>query len=184
MVIQNKGFIKIFLVSIGIIIGFSSFRTVILNVGGPRYFEITKDTITGKVVAITDGDTFKLLTKDSILYRIRIANIDCPEKKQPFSKRAKQFTSEAIFGKNVKVEILSTDRYGRLIGIVIYNDSLILNNELVKNGMAWHYIKYSDDEDLQKLEDEARASKVGLWQDKNAIPPWEWRSNKKNKTNK
>jgi endonuclease YncB( thermonuclease family) len=184
MVIRNKGFIKILLVSIGIIIGLSSFRTEILNVGEPRYFELTKDTITGKVVAITDGDTFKLLSKDSIIHRIRIANIDCPERKQPFSKRAKQFTSEAIFGKNVKVEILSTDRYGRYIGIVIYNDSLILNNELVKNGMAWLYIKYSDDKVLQKLEDEARARKVGLWQDKNATPPWEWRAHKKKKTNK
>jgi endonuclease YncB( thermonuclease family) len=178
------GFNRILVISLGIIVGFGSFRTEILDVGKPRYFEITKDTITGKVVAITDGDTFKLLTKDSILHRIRIANIDCPEKKQPFSKRAKQFTSEAIFGKNVKVEILNTDRYGRYIGIVIYNDSLILNNELVRNGMAWHYIKYSNDEVLQKLEDEARARKVGLWQDKNAIPPWEWRSNKKKKTNK
>jgi endonuclease YncB( thermonuclease family) len=145
---------------------------------------VQEQFIEGKVVAITDGDTFKLLTKDSILYRIRIANIDSPERKQPFSKRAKQFTSGAIFGKNVKVEILNTDRYGRLIGIVIYNDSMILNDELVRNGMAWHYIKYSNDEVLQKLEDDARARKIGLWQDKNAIPPWEWRASKKKKTNK
>jgi endonuclease YncB( thermonuclease family) len=147
------------------------------------YLKITKDTITGKVVAITDGDTFKLLTRDSILHRIRIANIDCPERKQPFSKRAKQFTSEAIFGKNVKVEILSTDRYGRYIGNVIYDDSLVLGEELLKHGYAWHYIKYSKDVGLQKLEDKARANKVGLWQDKNAIPLWEWRAHKKKKTN-
>jgi endonuclease YncB( thermonuclease family) len=142
-----------------------------------------KDTIIkGKVVSITDGDTFKLLSQDSTLHRIRIANVDCPEKKQPFSTKAKQFSSNAVFGKYVKVDVLSTDRYGRLIGIVIYNDSLNLNHELVKHGMAWHYVKYSTDSILQSIEDNAKASKIGLWQDINAIPPWEWRSNRRKKS--
>lgn len=136
--------------------------------------------ILGKVVAITDGDTFKLLTQDSTLYRIRIANIDCPEKKQPFSTRAKQFTSDQIFGKQLNVKVQSKDRYGRLIANVIYDDSLNLSKELLKNGMAWHYVRYSNDDTLQLLEDEANKNKVGLWQDPNAIPPWEWRSNKRN----
>lgn len=144
---------------------------------------LKKETITGKVVAITDGDTFKLLTKDSIQIKVRLANIDCPERKQAFSKKAKQFTSDAIFSKTVKIEVLNTDRYGRLIAIVIYNDSLNLNHELVKNGLAWHFVKYSKDIILQKLEDKARVNKVGLWEDVNAIPPWEWRSNRKKKSN-
>jgi endonuclease YncB( thermonuclease family) len=138
-------------------------------------------TLTGKVTAITDGDTFKLLDQDSTLHRIRIANIDCPEKKQPFSTRAKKFASDAIFGKTIEVEVLSKDRYGRLIGIVFYNDSLTVNHELVKNGLAWHYVKYSNDSILQSLEDHARLEKLGLWQDPNSIPPWEWRANKKRK---
>ncbi|WNH09902.1 thermonuclease family protein [Thalassobellus suaedae] len=137
--------------------------------------------INGKVTAITDGDTFKLLTQDSILHRVRIANIDCSERKQPFSKRAKQFTSNAVFGKMIKVEVLNKDRYGRLIGLVFYNDSLTLNHELVKHGLAWHYVKYSKDTILQSLEDKARKDKIGLWQDPNSIPPWEWRANKKKK---
>lgn len=138
-----------------------------------------KQILTGKVVAITDGDTFKLLTKDSTLIKVRVANIDCPERRQPFSAKAKEFTSEAIFGKNIKLKYLKKDRYGRFICNVIYNDSLNLSHELVKYGLAWHYVKYSKDKNLQTIEDEARADKVGLWQDKNAIPPWEWRSNKK-----
>ncbi len=138
-----------------------------------------KQILKGKVVAITDGDTFKLLTKDSTLIKVRVANIDCPERRQPFSAKAKEFTSEAIFGKNIKLKYLKKDRYGRFICNVIYNDSLNLSHELVKYGLAWHYVKYSKDKNLQTLEDEARADKVGLWQDKNAIPPWEWRINKK-----
>lgn len=143
--------------------------------------ELKKETIIGKVVAITDGDTFKLLTKDSLLIKIRLANIDCPEKKQPFSTKAKQFVSDAIFDKIVTIHVLKKDRYRRFIANVIYNDSINLNNELVKQGLAWHYIKYSKSKKIQELEDNAKVNKIGLWQDVNAIPPWEWRANKKKK---
>jgi micrococcal nuclease len=140
---------------------------------------VSSQTLEGKVVGITDGDTFKLLVQDSILHRIRVANIDCPEKKQPFSAKAKQFTSDAIFGKTIKVKVLSTDRYGRYIGVTTYNDSLILNRELLKNGLAWHFVRYSNDMTLEELELTARKKKIGLWQEENPIPPWEWRANKR-----
>ncbi len=143
---------------------------------------ILKDTtIVGKVVGIMDGDTFKLLTNDSTLIKVRLANIDCPEKKQPFSVKAKQFASDAIFGKSISINVIKKDRYRRYISNVIYNDSLILNHELVKNGLAWHYVKYSKDSILQGLEDKAKLGRIGLWQDKNPIPPWDWRDIKKKK---
>lgn len=138
-------------------------------------------TLTGKVIGIMDGDTFKLLTQDSTLVKVRLANIDCPEKKQPFSQKAKDFTSKAIFGKTVCIDVLKKDRYRRSIAIVFYNDSLNLNNQLLINGLAWHYTKYSKDIELQKIEDMARKNKIGLWQEANAIPPWEWRDYKKKK---
>lgn len=137
----------------------------------------------GKVVAITDGDTFKLLTKDSTLVIVRLANIDCPEKKQPFSQKAKQFVSDAIFGKMVIINELKKDRYKRSVAYVIYSDHLNLSEELLKQGLAWHYKQYSKDSKLQSLEDVARLKKIGLWQDPTSVPPWEWRANKK-KVNK
>lgn len=140
-------------------------------------------SISGKVVAIVDGDTFKLLTKDSTLINVRLANIDCPESKQPYSQKAKQFVSDAIFGKVITIKEVKKDRYKRSISYVIYNDNLNLSKELLKQGFAWHYKKYSKDPDLQSLENQARLKKVGLWQDPHAIPPWEWRANKK-KVNK
>lgn len=142
----------------------------------------SQKVITGKVVSITDGDTFKLLTQDSVQINVRLANIDCPEKKQAFSSKAKEFTSEAIFSKNVTLMVLKKDRYGRTIANVIYNDSLNLSQELLKHGLAWHYIDYSKDPLLQKLEDQAKKKKIGLWQDKAPIPPWKWRNTKKKKT--
>jgi len=138
-----------------------------------------QNTITGKVIAIADGDTFKLFIKDSITVKVRLANIDCPEKKQPFSTKAKQFVSEAIFNKTVSVHVLKKDRYRRLIANVFYGDSINLNHELVKHGLAWHYVKYSKDTILHSIEDKARKEKVGLWKDKNSIAPWQWRLNKK-----
>ncbi len=138
-------------------------------------------TLTGKVVGIMDGDTFKMLTADSTLVKVRLANIDCPENRQPYSAKAKEFTSEALFGKTVTITILKTDRYKRYISDVIYNDSLKLCHELVKNGLAWHFVKYSKDQILQQLEDKAKKDKVGLWQEPNPIPPWEWRESRKKK---
>jgi len=142
----------------------------------------SQKVITGKVVSITDGDTFKLLTQDSVQIKVRLANIDCPEKKQAYSTKAKEFTSKAIFGKNVTLMTLKKDRYGRTIANVIYNDSLNLIQELLKQGLAWHYLEYSNDPLLQKLEDQAKKEKIGLWHDEAPIPPWKWRNTKKKKT--
>ncbi|GAA4237538.1 thermonuclease family protein [Postechiella marina] len=135
--------------------------------------------IYGKVTAITDGDTFKLLTQDSTLIRVRLANIDCPERKQPFSNKAKQFVSDAIFGDHINIHILKKDRYGRFIANVMYKDALNLSYQLVQHGLAWHYKEYSKDTNLQAMEDEARKNKMGLWADSNSIAPWQWRANKK-----
>jgi len=142
---------------------------------------VKETTITGKVIEIIDGDTFKLLAGDSTLIKVRLANIDCPERKQAFSVKAKEFVSEAILNKVITLNILKKDRYRRHICNVIYNDTLNLSYELVKKGLAWHYVKYSKNVLLQDMENNARKNKIGLWQDKNPIAPWDWRSNKKRK---
>lgn len=151
----------------------------ILSVLGSTTF--SQSTLTGRVVGIMDGDTFKLLTQDSTLVKVRLANIDCPEKKQPFSAKAKEFTSNAIFGKTVTISILKTDRYKRYISNVTYNENLSLCHELVKAGLAWHFVRYSNDSALQQLENTARKNKRGLWQDPKPIAPWEWRTYRKKK---
>jgi len=122
-----------------------------------------------------------LLKKDSILIKVRLANIDCPEKRQPFSNKAKEFVSDAIFSKEVQIVILRKDFYGRFIAKVYYDEGLNLGHELLKAGLAWHYIKYSNDPSLQQLEDEAKKDNVGLWQDPKPIAPWLWRKKRKKK---
>ncbi len=131
----------------------------------------------GKVVAIKDGDTFKILC-DRKERTIRLEHIDCPEKSQPFGKNAKQFASDLCFGQIAKVVSKGkSDRYKRLIAEVYVNE-ICVNKELVKNGFAWHYTKYSDDEEYAELEKQARQNIVGLWADIEPIEPWNWRKKK------
>ena len=85
------------------------------------------ETYAGKVVAITDGDTIKILTPEKKQIKVRLASIDTPEKSQPYGKRAKQVLSDKIFGKQVDVEKVTTDRYKRMIGKVYLRDRYSLN---------------------------------------------------------
>ncbi|HEY1603523.1 MAG TPA: thermonuclease family protein, partial [Pirellulales bacterium] len=132
------------------------------------------EEFTGKVVAITDGDTIKVL-RDREEIKIRLEGIDCPESHQAFGNKAKQATSDLAFGEIVTVQAKGKDRYGRVLADIILPDGKNLSRELVRSGFAWWYRKYSKDETLGKLEAEARDAKRGLWADPNPIPPWDWR---------
>ena len=136
--------------------------------------------IEGKVIAVRDGDTIEILFDGKPLV-IRLAHIDCPElkKKQPFGAAAKKFTSDFCFGKMVRVENDEKfDRNHRLIAVVYNENGINLNRQLVKAGLAWHFKKYSSDQVYSQLEVTARNNHIGLWSEKNPIPPWDWRKPK------
>jgi micrococcal nuclease len=141
-------------------------------------------TITGKVVSVADGDTFTLLVNGNRQQKIRLHGIDCPEKRQDFGQVAKEFTSKQVFGKTITVKPTDTDRYGRTIAIVLLADQISLNELLLKNGLAWHYLQYDKNPDWNKLEQTARKKKVGLWQQANAVAPWTFRHTKRSAYNK
>lgn len=134
-----------------------------------------------KVVGVKDGDTIVVLLDGNVQETIRLAHVDCPEKKQAFGMRAKQFASDFCFGKTVKIiETARRDRSGRMIALVYVNNKC-LNQALVSNGLAWHFKKYSKDMSYDVLEQKARVAKIGLWLDPNPIAPWDWRKIKKKK---
>ncbi|MDZ4120853.1 MAG: thermonuclease family protein [Candidatus Cloacimonadaceae bacterium] len=137
--------------------------------------------IRGKVVSVKDGDTIEIL-RDKKTYRIRLNGIDCPENKQDFGNKAKQFTSEQCFGKTVTAWVSVQDRYGRYVADVVLPNGKVLNEELVRAGLAWHYTQYSKSKKLATLEKEARARKRGLWSQKNPTPPWKFRRGGASKT--
>ena len=82
-----------------------------------------------------------------------------------------------VFGKDVEVEPVDVDRYGRTVALVAVFKRLV-NEELVNAGFAWVYTHYCTQpicERWKALEQEAREAKRGLWADPHAIPPWEFR---------
>jgi micrococcal nuclease len=131
----------------------------------------------GRVVAIADGDTFTLLSGDQEQVKIRLYGIDCPERKQDFGQVAKQRLSDLVFGQKVSIIKKDIDRYGRTVALVYKKDTCI-NEELLKEGLAWHYVKYDQNPAWELMEKQTRREKVGLWVQPHAIPPWEWRRKK------
>lgn len=134
-------------------------------------FKLTQEQ---NVVSVTDGDTITILQPDKSQLKVRLAEIDCPEKKQPFGTKAKEVLSSKIFGKNVKVEWSKKDRYGRVIGKV-YIGNRYINKEMIEEGWAWHYTQYSHSKDMAEAQEYAKTHKLGLWMDKNPVPPWRFR---------
>lgn len=130
--------------------------------------------LAGRVVHVSDGDTLTLLTADKRQTRVRLSDIDTPEKRQAFGRKAKAALSEMVAGQSVIVQVRTVDRYKRTVGRV-FMDDLDINAELVRLGMAWVYRRYSNDAALIELETQARESARGLWSDPNPTPPWTWR---------
>ena len=130
-------------------------------------------TFVGKVVAVQDGDTISVM-RDGREERVRVYGIDAPEGGQDFGSRAKQFLSGLVFGKVVEVTVRDLDSYGRTVGRVTV-DGTDAGLEMVRAGLAWHYVRYSNDPRLADAEREARAARRGLWAQPAPLAPWEFR---------
>lgn len=136
--------------------------------------------LSGRVVAVADGDTVTVLDSDRTQHRIRLAGIDAPERGQAFSNRSKQALSDMVFQRTVKVHWTKRDRYGRIVGKVVV-DGRDAGLVLVESGLAWWYRAFARDqapEDrvlYEVAEREAREARRGLWGQPGAVAPWEFR---------
>ena len=126
------------------------------------------------VVGITDGDTVKVRCGEAAEEKVRLLQIDAPEKKQAFGSKAKEALSDLAFQKQVQLERGDTDRYGRTLGRLTL-DGTDLNFEMVRRGFAWCYRKYLTDSSCLAIEDDARQHQRGLWADASPTPPWDFR---------
>lgn len=133
-------------------------------------------TLNGEVTLVRDGDTLTIKTKRDRLYKVRLADIDAPETGQPFGKPARRLATDLALKKTVRVNYTFKDKYGRLIGDVFLPDGKLLNEEMLKAGLAWHYrVKHPHSSFLENLEYKAWQKKLGLWVQDAPIPPWEFR---------
>jgi len=131
------------------------------------------------VVGVTDGDTLtaRCGTEPPQTLTIRLAEIDAPERGQPFSARSKQHLASLCFRKEAEVRAKTTDRYGRTVARVTCAGT-DANAAMVEAGMAWAFTKYVTDPRLPELHANAMARRAGLWADPSPVSPWEWRGRK------
>jgi micrococcal nuclease len=150
--------------------------------------ECNAATVTGAVTRVIDGDTIEVEASHRVEapFTIRLANIDAPEKGQPFGQESAKYLSALIMGKAVRIDYSKRDFFGRIIGTVYIlagdSDSLReVNRMLIAGGYAWVYRKYSRSQVLAGDEAQARAHRKGLWRETKPIPPWEHRRAIRNK---
>lgn len=144
---------------------------------------LLSQNLEGKVVSILDGDTLEILDEKHFTHRVRLAEIDAPEKSQAFGNQAKAVLSNKTFFKHVTIINKGTDRYGRTLGVVMFGERNI-NMEMVEEGYAWWYKQYSHDPRYGTAQNNARLSKKGLWVDPYAVAPWDFRHPPKSTSSK
>ena len=146
--------------------------------------QILAATIEGRVVGVSDGDTITVLDSTKTQHKIRLAGIDAPESRQAFGQTSKKHLSDLVFGKEVTLDCGKTDKYRREVCVVLVNGQ-DANLVQVKAGMAWWYRKYQKEQSAvqrssyEGAETAAKAGRIGLWQETDPVPPWEWRHPKR-----
>ena len=140
--------------------------------------------ITGHVSKVIDADTVIVVDISRVSHKVRLLGIDAPERRQYFGEDATQYLTAKVLNKNLTVIGSKKDRYNRLLGKLIHEGKDV-NLDLVSSGMAWHYKKYQESQELKdkflysNAEIFARKNKLGPWSAPSPIPPWDWRRNNK-----
>lgn len=162
------------------------------------------DTLSCKVIDVTNGDNIICLTEHNEKLKVRLFQISAPKADQDFGQEAKQVLSDTILGKNVRIvdegwvghlEILGTITLPPEKRVVVNasktsqkNDPKLIaceptyddiNQKMIERGMAWYYPSTYENHWYAELEGIAKKNKVGLWSQKNPVPPWEWKKQRK-----
>jgi endonuclease YncB( thermonuclease family) len=137
------------------------------------------DSVRGTFIVVIDGDTVLFKPADAqhasrAFRKIRLADIDAPEKDQPYGEAATRAVSALLLHQSVVIDTVATDVYGRSVAYV-QKDALQINTELVRLGLAWSSSRGRRSSRLVAAQDEARRARRGLWADAAPTPPWAWR---------
>ncbi len=156
----------------------------------PAHSPTLADSVTGAVARVIDGDTVVVESAGNSL-RVRLADIDTPETKQPYGPEAKDALSDMADGKGVVVTYTRRDRYGRILGTV-WVAGVNVNERLVRSGYAWRY-RYARKTGviaeaerfagktgvIAEAERFAREKGLGLWGVVGAVEPLEYRKGRR-----
>ncbi len=130
---------------------------------------------TGKVTAVENGSTLEV-SQGGRTETLLLAGVAAPELSQPWGRQAREFVQQSALGQEVTVEPQGTDHKKRPLATIILPDGRDLGAEMVKDGLAWHYQRFSKNPLLGDMQKDARADQRGLWSEPGPVPPWEWRS--------
>jgi len=136
--------------------------------------EEKEESIVAIVTKVIDGDSLKAKSKEGKEYEIQVEGIDAPELKQPYGKEATEALNKMVMGKEIKVTWTKKDNFERLLAQV-HVDKTHVNQEMLRNGHAWHFKRYNQSKLLAGLEEEAKNAKRGLWEKENPQAPWDFR---------
>lgn len=127
-----------------------------------------------RVIVVMDGDTVMVL-RDGKKIKIRLANIDAPEKAQEFGTESRQALVGRVLKKQVHVNSQAVDNYGRMIAEISV-DGRSVNEELVRSGMAWEYSHFHSNKHYLALQSGAQQAHRGLWAlAGKPVQPEQWR---------
>jgi endonuclease YncB( thermonuclease family) len=133
------------------------------------------EALAGRVLSVIDGDTLTIVDADKRRHVVRLAEVDAPEKGQPFYMESARSLARICLGKPVEVATNLPPRKGHWLGKVTC-DGADAGIEQVRHGMAWARPRQTlPTSPLYETEANARLRQVGLWTGEKPVPPWEWR---------
>ena len=133
------------------------------------------------VIGVSDGDTLTArfdMPRGTAIINVRLAEVDAPEKGQPWGGRSRQHLRVLCLKKPAELASASIDPYGRT-GARVSCAGVDANDEQVRAGMAWVFDRYASDLRLFVTQSDARSARVGLWSDSRPIAPWQWRAGRR-----
>ncbi|MDC0069596.1 thermonuclease family protein [Gammaproteobacteria bacterium] len=134
-----------------------------------------EESLNGQVLKVVDGDTITIITDAQQTQKIRLSEIDTPERDQPWGRQASRALSKKVANKLIVAKVSGVDRYDRIIAEIFVGERNI-NHEMVSEGHAWAYRRYLKNDYFLELERIAKENGLGLWGlTEGPIPPWQWR---------
>lgn len=157
------------------------------------------ETIQGRVVDVSDGDSLTAQLADGSKLKIRLWGVDAPETGQgygttgqPFASKARAQLRRMILRKECSFEIVSRDNNGRSVARVWVPSAESADSPLgvidsgfalIKSGLAWHDARFAPHaSEYRDAAAAARCERRGLWAAReDPVPPWKWRAQQRSR---
>ena len=126
------------------------------------------------ITACHDGDTCSAIAADGSRSQVQLRGVDAPELDQPFGTQARSLMVQLVVGRHVDVRPAGRSD-DQVVADLFLRDGRDVGRVLVTAGAAWVEPGYSTDPETPGRQAAAQQSRLGLWRNASAVPPWQWR---------